>query len=344
MACAGTLARASRLVPFAALVLAACAAPIDGGDSDGEGAADDPGAGGATEPPAAGGAPGTSNTGGAAGASTGGGDGGDPGGAAGEPGGGGSAPQPGDGGSGGGAPNAAFVEGFESYPERALAHLGKLGELWTADIRNGATMAVDATRPYSGARSLHITTPSGGDRQAVLLFGRPILPSEGNTLYGRAMIFLKQNPRDGVHWNYFGAGGLYQDPGTGRFQSLGWDWGGHNSSLQAFYSVNDCWTRAEARVMPEGKWDCFQWKYQGSADGKRELFVWMYGQPAPSLFMRGAPQACSGGAAVPWLAPTFTSGYIGWMHAQASAIPIEVWFDDVVLGPEPIACPAGYRP
>lgn len=310
-------------------------APEDPGVAGGDGTGGDPGAGGV-------------GVGGDGGAVASGGMGGEivmPGGSSGS--GGASA----TGGATGGLPPGTIVEDFESYPEKTFGEGRgeRLGTMWVLDVRNQSTLSIDSTKPYRGTKSMHIQAPSGPDRWATLYFGRPFFPASNNTIFGRAMIFLKQNPRAEVHWNYFTALGLYRDPVTQQSRQLEWNWGGHRSNIQAFYNENDCYRRSQLEG-PEGKWVCWQWKFSGVPDAnasggqKRELFVWAYGQLAPVLAVRGAPEACAAGPVIPWMAPQFNQGYLGYIHAQPSPVPIEVWWDDLAMGPEMIPCPEGYTP
>ena len=54
-------------------------------------------------------------------------------------------------------------------------------------------MAIDATKAFSGSKSLHITTQGGGAK-ALIVQASPLLPFAGNDLYGRFMMFTNVMP------------------------------------------------------------------------------------------------------------------------------------------------------
>lgn len=266
--------------------------------------------------------------------------GGDAGAAAGGSAAGGAAGETAAGGAAGG--NARFEDDFEAYAVKQLAYQDKFGFFSVAQPM-GATMAIDTTKAHSGTKALHIQVEAGGGKRAIVNFAQPVLPRPGNVLYARAMIFLSRNPRGGTHWNYFSASGVRVDPVNGRVQGLEWFWGGHNSGLQAFYSQGDCAYRQGTHVMPEGHWNCWQWKFDGDEaahNGRGWMTIWRDGNPTPVLEMKGIANIC--GASPAWLAPNFTGATLGWVHAQDTSFPIEVWIDDVAFGDQMIECPANF--
>jgi len=258
------------------------------------------------------------------------------GGAAGGPGGAGAASED--------CPSGALVcDDFESYP------LGvSLAPNWTTQVVGGQVQ-IDTSRPFRGAKGVHLTTTlspanepartNGGPLRAATLIkeGPPLFPLPGNAFFGRAMIWLTQMPPGGVHFSNVEALGRLPDGTLAKYGE-----GGMYQKLLAGYTVRpateldlptvDC-SKSATTGLPEGRWVCLEWQFDGGTD---EMHEWLDGVLQTGVDV--VQQA--GGCAVPWTAPIFSKLYLGWRHAQPSSIDTEMWLDDVVLDTTRVGCPA----
>ncbi|HEY0706683.1 MAG TPA: hypothetical protein VGG33_07800, partial [Polyangia bacterium] len=204
------------------------------------------------------------------------------------------------------------------------------------NVANTGTLTVDSTKAFSGKQSILIKGPAGSFTSR-LAFGAPLLPLPSNDLHGRAMVFMTAVPSGGVHWdNAIASGPL---PGGGGNSS--YVMGGMYSNFMAVYHPGDCSVDSSTKF-PTGRWACLQWQFKGAADGTHVLRMMMDGK----LVDKGevttmGPANCVGGGAASreWKAPNFTSLTFGWINYQRSAIPIEMWVDDLAFGEQAIPCP-----
>jgi len=236
---------------------------------------------------------------------------------------------------------------FESYAPGA-APAGN----WTTDLDHGEAV-VDSTRAYSGAHSVRIT--SGGHHTAFIsLQGAPLFPVAHNNLFGRMMVYLEAAPQANVHWTLIEAQGRLADTGDvaelryggqhpirsngvfvgsqlmANYETPGWYSTGHGPK-------SDCWHHAdESVVMPEGRWVCVSWRFDGAHDRMRFA---LDGKPVSSLDVDGVGQGCvHQPASYPWRTPVFNRLNLGWASYQDDS-QRRVWIDDVAVGATPQACP-----
>jgi hypothetical protein len=231
---------------------------------------------------------------------------------------------------------------FESYtPGMALPRTA-----WRTAVSN-ATLSVDGTKAFSGKNSIHILTnldaPGGavGRTATITKTGGPLFPIANDNYYGRMMVWLQAMPQGGVHWNNVMSGGRV--PNSDRTSS--YDYGGMYAKIMAGYGesspdgfIADC-SRSSKRGVPEGRWFCMEWHFDGSADG---MEYWIDGTPITDVSIVKKGSACvtgkNGGDGL-WHAPLFSSLTIGWQNYQLSPIPIEMWLDDFAVDGKRVGCP-----
>lgn len=317
---------------------------------------DDDGGSNPTSSSTTGGTGGDNGTGGAGGSDSagGGGAGGSDSAGGGDAGGGGAGGDNGTGGSDAACADTALLcDDFESYED-------KPGGKWTIyTAMDGSTVSIDATKAYSGGKSVKVTTPaSSGDnnyKSAMIKFTDDVaLPTKENVIHGRMMFLLESAPTTDVHWTFVDGSGII--PGSdfmGMPYAAQYRYGGQHpvaggSQLMANYDTpgywsdpktgpqSDCWHHANEKVVPVGEWTCVEFRFDGP---KNEMRFWLNGEELADLKVSGTGQGCGNGIAdFEWTAPAFDTIGFGWESYQADD-PRTMWIDDVVISTEPIGCP-----
>jgi hypothetical protein len=174
-------------------------------------------------------------------------------------------------------------------------------------------------------------------------------------VYGRMMFRLEAAPTGDVHWTFLEGSGLV--PGQ-SYHAL-YRYGGQHpitsgsttgSQFMANYETpdsyqgtgpkTDCWQHANKVVVPEGKWSCAEWQFDGTSNTMR---FWLDGAAIDSLTVTGAASGSTAGcgnqsATYPWTAPTFDRMDFGWESYQQDSART-IWIDDVVLSKTKVGCP-----
>jgi hypothetical protein len=213
---------------------------------------------------------------------------------------------------------------------------------WRAST-NAGTVAVDATRAFSGSQSVLATAPNGPNyRRAFIGLGNtsPIFPGASREMYGRVMVWLEAAPTE-VHWTMIQA----QGPAAAGTHDAEYRYGGQHGTgrLMANYETNngvatDCWDHS-ATVIPTGSWACAEWHFVVATN---ELQFWLNGDEVQDIHVTDRGEGCGGNALNgQWLAPpAFDNLLLGWEHYQAWPGDIRIWMDDVAVSTERLHCPA----
>jgi hypothetical protein len=245
---------------------------------------------------------------------------------------------------------ALFCDDFESYTV-GQAPTGN----WTRQVSSGSTAAVDMAQARSGTKSVKfVAAAASGSKTAYIRLAstamKSIFPVTPNVVYGRMMFRLEAAPTGDVHWTFLEGYGLV--PGQ-SYHAL-YRYGGQHpvmnggtfvgSQLMANYETpdsysgtgpkSDCWAHANKVVIPEGKWSCAEWQFDGPNNTMR---FWLDGAPVDTLTVVGAGQGCGTATAV-WTAPTFERFDLGWESYQQDTART-IWIDDVVVSKTKIGCP-----
>jgi hypothetical protein len=245
---------------------------------------------------------------------------------------------------------ALFCDDFESYTAGNAP-----GAPWTRQVSSGSTAAVDTAQARSGTKSVKFVAASGsGSKTAYIRLAstsmKTIFPVTPNVVYGRMMFRLEAAPTGDVHWTFLEGSGLV--PGQ-SYHAL-YRYGGQHpvmtgstfvgNQLMANYETpdsyggtgpkSDCWQHANKVVIPEGKWSCAEWQFDGPNNTMR---FWLDGAPIDTLTVVGAGSGCGTATAV-WTAPTFDRFDLGWESYQQDTART-IWIDDVVVSKTKIGCP-----
>jgi hypothetical protein len=232
---------------------------------------------------------------------------------------------------------ALFCDDFE-----AAAAGQAPGTPWRAST-NAGSVAVDATRAFSGNQSVLATAPNGPNyRRAFIGLGStsPIFPAAATEMYGRVMLWLEAAPTE-VHWTIIQAQGR---AASGTHDAL-YRYGGQHGTgaLMANYETNnmvatDCWDHS-ATVIPTGTWACAEWRFVVATN---EMQFWLNGNEVSDIHVTDRGEGCGGNALNgQWLAPpAFNDLLLGWEHYQAWQGDIRLWMDAVAVSTERLRCPA----
>lgn len=211
---------------------------------------------------------------------------------------------------------------------------------------NKGTIAIDATRAYSGKQSVKVsieaTTSGDAYRRAFLnLKGTPLLPIVDNTVYGRFMIWTDRIPDKSVHWTIAHGDG----PLPSGLRAT-YNYGGMGGLMANYYKDSkpqptDCW-QTKTQAFPTGKWACVAFVLNGKTN---EMRFSLDGAEIPELHVVGDTKSdatCTvKGVDGKWYAPSpFENVAVGWESYQHDVAGAHAaWIDDVVLDDAPIPCP-----
>ena len=200
---------------------------------------------------------------------------------------------------------------------------GPPGGIWTPRTENGAKLAVDETRAFSGGKSVRFTHQGSADSAMFIELRKPLLPMAGPAVYGRLMYWLNKNPTGTFsHFELVRGGGPL--PGGGNAQL---NTGAENGKAFINYEPGDCSAPAAAVPFPDGKWACYQFVFDGS---KNLIAEWVEGK------MAMGPTAPKGTC---WKWPMSVDTLFIGFEAYHDPGLVDLWIDDVVVGDQPIPCP-----
>jgi hypothetical protein len=243
------------------------------------------------------------------------------------------------GGTGGAIANADckglhYCETFESHTVGMAP-----GAPWKTSLRGGATLVVDATKPFGGGKSMHITAPAGNSAAALINQRGPALPVPTNNIFGRAMVFFGGAAPRNTHFPLFELQGVSPVAGNVIMR-----WGGNGiGPPRPPFHFNYKWTKPTASETSTtskifwqgGKWLCIQWQFDGSDAGagmpKNEARIWVDGAPVNEMTVL---MAKGWNFATPW---TFMQ--LGFQYFQTTPDATELWIDDFALNSTMVPCP-----
>jgi hypothetical protein len=228
-----------------------------------------------------------------------------------------------------------YCEDFESY-QGPVADKATLGP-WRATVDPTSTMTVDSSKPYRGAKSLHVTTPITAAAAWATLrqtAGGGIVPS--NNLFGRMMVFYSSAPGFGLpagsHSLLFNA--LATAAANVPQLNLGGGGGaGRTDFMFNYIPANFGPGHPEQYQLGPttvaGVWHCLQWQYDGSGTPpKNEARAWTDG----SLVLDAKPNKG-------WLFPKWERFEVGFSRNIKPLTATDIYIDDFALDETMIPCP-----
>jgi hypothetical protein len=224
-----------------------------------------------------------------------------------------------------------YCDDFEKY-DGAITNGMAVGP-WKATVNGtGTAMNVDNVKPHTGARSLHITVPTGAAARGTLNQTVAAGLIAGNDMYGRAMVYYSNASGNGLPLSVHSW--LFNSTGTSTVADGGvsMNMGGGGAKMQLNYHPPA--PKPEASVqggtMTAGAWHCVQWQYDGSGAPPNDAAkVWVDGTVAVDV-----AKSKGWDFATPW--STFDFGFT---HYQTLANGVDVYLDDFALNDTMIACP-----
>lgn len=258
-------------------------------------------------------------------------------------------------------PSAVICDDFEKYAAGAT----NLSPDWITYAYSGA-VRVDATKPRAGKQSLHLTTLAGDHHYADIIRetrGQEVVPLKH---YGRLMVWITAIPPSS-HWNL----NMSSGPMIGAPEEVAKVFeGGMFGKLMSNYAQRgrimkngqyvlraggpeagdpgadaDCAVAAPTQTIAAGKWVCWEWLFDGTAD---EAHLWVDGQAMTEVTAIKSGKQCQGPGFMGrpmmpmyrWESPrVWDEIWIGWEQYQNTPAQ-EVWIDDVVVGTARVGCPA----
>jgi hypothetical protein len=330
----------------AAMMIGSAGCMSDNSVGGGTGGAAAPGTGGLTMPAGTGGAPsaGTGGGTGTGGSGTGGTGPSGTGGIAGAGGGAGGRALAGSGGAtvgGGGA--GPIAAGGDSKCSGAAA-VGKLCEGFEGansmmfNLAGGATGIIDATKPYRGKMSAHMTTPTSPTASAFIsemaTFAQPGTAAANNEMWGRVFVWINITGDPPISHTVFMT---LEDPAStvtsAQFHLAGGSRGVLSAQIQQpSDKYKPAMVQSQANAAPGSilypfkpvGWQCWEW--HTTALNTMDFYV------------NGAPYTpMSVTAADKWTFPIFKRFSVGFM--QYSATPAaELWVDEVAIDTARVGC------
>jgi hypothetical protein len=233
-------------------------------------------------------------------------------------------------------PGALLCDDFEGY-----AAVADFTAAWKP-ATTAATMTVDSTKAFAGGKALHIKGAAGTPSAVIVKDGAPLFPISGNVMWGRVMLWLTATPGGDYHMNSIQAAGTI--PGSTQWGKYGW--GVQAGKVLAGYTVRDtpsgaaivdC-SKPSAMAFPDQRWVCVEWEFDSA---KNEMHMWFDSTLLADADVIGKGTRCVNNADLtkPWTGPAFSNLTLGWQQYQASSGALELWMDDLAIGPQRIGCP-----
>ncbi len=230
-----------------------------------------------------------------------------------------------------------YCDDFESYLDADVDGGIKNNQMlgaWKVSIGGAAVMKVDTVKPFSGSRSLHITTPgpdateSNGTLHQAAATGGLVT---GNDMFGRAMVYYSNSGANGLP---MGHSWVFQSAGKSSVEDASVNMNAANGGTDYFLNYHSA-TNPEQSVSGgtpvAGQWLCMQWEYNGSgASPADEGKIWING----TMVVDAKAQTPKWDFATPWANFDF-----GFTHYQNINNSMDIYLDDFALDSKMVPCP-----
>jgi hypothetical protein len=223
---------------------------------------------------------------------------------------------------------AALCDGFEG------AALGAPGSAWTAQAALMTTVAVDATKPFRGTKSVHITFKAAANAMGFITETQTFSPTAtaavNDALWGRMFVWYQLDAGQTApagHFVFIRAEGTIA-PGAAAASAQLHVAGGHGAMLGAeIRTTTDLYKYAAPAVaVPQAQpgWQCWEWH----TDASNTLQFYVNGVLVPGMAVTAADR---------WPFPNFNKLYLGWLDFSDGPTG-QMWIDEVALGSTQIGC------
>jgi hypothetical protein len=174
----------------------------------------------------------------------------------------------------------------------------------------GATVLVDATKSFSGGKSLHYKSTGRG--KVMLLFTKQFPISDQ---HGRFMLYMPKKPTTDSHWDI-----LQSDVGA---TNAHWELGGMYGKFELVVDPPDNGIDS-ATPFPEGdQWYCIQWNFKHPGDTFVAKVDGQHVKPSPVIGK--------------WKSGIWKNLAVGWQIFGSS--DADFYIDDLAFGEQEIPCP-----
>lgn len=219
-------------------------------------------------------------------------------------------------------------------------------------IGGGSMIVVDETRARGGKKALHALAQAAGGAGTSISIGNPVFPAADNSFFMRAFVYYA-SPAGSDNVYLFNVSGSLPGSIAGTIDAAaatpmrayaaygveGYPFGAPTAPgfrvLASLIYHSDIPTAdhkayrnpAGAKV-PFDRWVCWELQVDGV---KGEWRSWLDGAEQFTMRWNKNPTA-------PWLVPQVSRMSVGISHPHDEPGPIEVWFDDLVIGTERVGC------
>ncbi len=233
--------------------------------------------------------------------------------------------------AGPGCPAGAFLcEGFEAYTEGAAP-----GGSWTRDVRGKGQINVEASRPFAGAKGLHVTGTMNTDRANI----QTSLPIAAETVFVRFMMYTSGYPSSsGVHTRLLRLGTSAGAAAGNPYSSYAFA----NYNGTAIEKVNSIYLRDTGTHLNDAgvknRWVCWEFEIDKTGGiGKVAPHIWLDGRALP---LSAAGSASHGMTSASWDPIAIEVLILGLDGFQADSVKADFWIDDLVVHSQRVGCPA----
>ncbi len=206
---------------------------------------------------------------------------------------------------------------------------------------NGSTIVVDETRARGGKKSLHARAQAAAGGAAEILIGSPVFPTANNSYFVRTFMYYASPPgTTNVHM--FRVSGTFPGTTMGAYALIGGT--GFPSGmptapgfkvqpstvyLSNILSANHKgYSNPASSPVPFDRWACWELQVDG-VNGEWRL--WLDGVEQFTIKWNKDPNAA-------WRVPQVSQLSLGINHPHPEPNPIEIWFDDFVIGTQRVGC------
>lgn len=207
--------------------------------------------------------------------------------------------------------------------------------------KSGSTIVVDETRAHGGKRALHARADTPGGFNAGIDIGNPVFPIAGNSFFLRAFVYYASPPGpDNIY--LFRLFGVVPGTSTRVFAKYGVEGYPYNKPTDPDFRIlgtliyhsaiksadHKAYRNPAGTKVPFDRWVCWELQVDG-ANG--EWRAWLDGVEQFTRKWNNDPGA-------PWLVPQASRLNVGIEHPHTEPTPMEVWFDDLVIGTQRVGC------
>ncbi len=205
----------------------------------------------------------------------------------------------------------------------------------------GSLIVVDETRARGGKMALHARAQPAGGASTGISIGSPVFPTADNSFFMRAFVYYASPPASDNIYLFNVSGAI---PGTTMRAYAGYGVEGYpygaptapgfrilatliyHSDIPS--ADHKAYRNPAGSKVPFDRWVCWELQVDGA---KGEWRSWLDGVEQFTMKWNKDPNAA-------WLVPQVSRMTLGISHPHTESAPMEVWFDDLVIGTQRVGC------